>query len=129
MHCFVSQGESVQERGRDTCVGGEEGERGGEGEEEMFFDAHEISAEEWAKATRAEFTSQSSTGSGRIEGPMSGADDRPPFNETSMEDVGVCRSLMLMLEISTAAYTAEHNELFIAVDMLNLKKICPRVFG
>ncbi|CAI8024455.1 Oxysterol-binding protein 1 [Geodia barretti] len=84
----TGRGESVQERGRDTCVGGEEGERGGEGEEEMFFDAHEISAEEWAKATRAEFTSQSSTGSGRIEGPMSGADDRPPFNETSMEDVG-----------------------------------------
>ena len=97
LFCLI--GESVQERARESSVCGEERVRGGEGEgeEEMFFDAHDISADEWAKTTRAEFTSQSSTGSGRIEGPVHAADDRPPFNETSMEEVGVCRSLMLMI--------------------------------
>ena len=82
---------------RETSEGGEGEERGGggggggggegEGEEEMFFDAHEMSAEEWAKTTRAEFM-ESSPGSERTDGSATAADeDGPPFNGRSMEEV------------------------------------------
>ena len=74
---------------RETSLGREEEGRGGEGEEEMFFDAHEISAEEWAKTTRSEFMSQTSAESGRDAGAAVGDDNsRPPFNGRPMEEVG-----------------------------------------
>ena len=76
---------------RETSLGGEEGVegRGGEGEgEEEFFDAHEISAEEWAKTTRSEFMSQTSAESGRDAGATLGDDNSgPPFNGRPMEEV------------------------------------------
>ena len=77
---------------RETRGGGEEGE----GEEEMFFDAHEASAEEWARATRAEFMESSPGGEGGGEGGGGGGGERegsvaveegPPFNGQSMEEV------------------------------------------
>ena len=48
--------------------GGEEEER-----EEKFFDAHEISAEEWAKSIRAEFQGSSTTAVAEgVDGPVTG---------------------------------------------------------
>ena len=73
---------------REARGGGEEGE----GEEEMFFDAHEASAEEWARATRAEFmeSSPGGEGGGGAGGEREGSvavEEGPPFNGQSMEEV------------------------------------------
>ena len=82
----TSEGGEGEERG-DGGGGGGGGGGEGEGEEEMFFDAHEMSAEEWAKTTRAEFM-ESSPGSERTDGSATAADeDGPPFNGRSMEEV------------------------------------------
>ena len=67
-----------------------EGQGGGEGdsEEEKFFDAHEISAEEWAKSTKAEFLhGDPSASTEEVGGPA--AADRPPLNGKPMELVSI----------------------------------------
>ena len=77
--------------------------RGGEGEEdeETFFDAHEISAEDWAKSTRAEFIGSEDSSTVISEGPVTF--EKPPFNEKSMEEVShICtpaNSLSLSLTL------------------------------
>ena len=79
--------EPVSGRGSvgDELAGGGEEEGEGEGEE-RFFDAHEISAEEWAESIRAEFQGSSTTAVAEgVDGPVTG--DRPPFDNMSIEKV------------------------------------------
>ena len=68
--------------------GGEGGQGGGEGDsdEEKFFDAHEISTEEWAKSTKAEFLEGDPSATTEEAGGPAAA-DRPPFNGKPMEIV------------------------------------------
>ena len=62
-----------------------------EGEEEMFFDAHEASAEEWARARRSEFMEESESlpGGGGEREELATSENTPPFNAKSMEEVCV----------------------------------------
>ena len=55
-------------------------------EEEKFFDAHEISAEDWAKSTKAEFLGDEESPAASSEGDVTA--EKPPFNSgRSMEEV------------------------------------------
>ena len=71
---------------RDEVDGGAEGGERESEEEEKFFDAPEISAEEWAKSTRAEFLEGEEDPTAVPEGAGGpAAADLPPFSSKPME--------------------------------------------
>lgn len=77
---------------RDEIDGGAQsvvgGGREGDSDDEPFFDAHEISAEEWAKSTKAEFLGNETDPSAVPEGTAGPtAADIPPIDSKSTEQV------------------------------------------